>query len=126
MNKNRICVLLVMISLCGSRLFAQETRATISGSVTDTSGAAIPGVTITVTEIRTGVKTATIADETGRFNAPFLAPGEYEVSAVLAGFRSYVRRGIRLATGDHPILDIKLEVGQSSEEVSITEAVPLV
>src|SRR5215467_15689569 len=100
MTKNRICVLLVMTFVCVLQLRAQETRATISGSVADTSGAAIPGVTITATEVRTGVKTSTISDETGRFNIPFLAPGEYAVSAELAGFHSFVRRGIRLATGD--------------------------
>ena len=126
MIKNRICVLLVMTFVCALQLRAQETRATISGSVADTSGAAIPGVTITATEVRTGVKTSTIADETGRFNIPFLAPGEYQVSAELAGFRPYLRRGIQLATGDHPILDFKLEVGQVTQEVSVTEAVPLV
>src|SRR3974390_3282579 len=101
MKKDLICVLLLMAFVCPIRLHAQETRATISGSVADTSGAAIPGVTVTVREVRTGVKTSTISDETGRFNVPFLPPGEYEISAELAGFRPFVRRGIHLATGDH-------------------------
>jgi hypothetical protein len=126
MTKNRICVLLVMTFVCTLQLRAQETRATISGAVADTSGATLPGVSITATEIRTGVKTSTIADETGHFAIPFLAPGEYQVSTELAGFRPYLRRGIQLATGDHPILDFKLEVGQVTQEVSVTEAAPLV
>src|SRR5215813_9237395 len=126
MTNKRICILLVMTFVCALQLHAQETRATISGAIADVSGAAIPGASITATEVRTGVKTSTISDETGHFNIPFLAPGEYQVAAELAGFRPYLRRGIQLATGDHPILDIKLEVGQFSQEVSVTEAASLV
>src|SRR5262245_20803097 len=122
MTKNRICVLLVVTLVCALQLRAQETRATISGAVIDATGAAIPGASITATEIRTGVKNSTISDETGRFNLPFLPPGQYEVAAELAGFRPFVRRGIQLATGDHPILEFKLEVGQSTQEVSVIEA----
>lgn len=115
-----------MTLVCALQLRAQETGATISGSVADVSGAAIPGASITATAVRTGVKTSTISDETGHFNIPFLAPGEYQVAAELAGFRPYLRRGIQLATGDHPIFDFKLDVGQVTQEVAVTEAAPLV
>ena len=81
---------------------AQESRATISGTVLDPSGAAIPNVRITLTEIRTGVKTSATSDSVGNYNIPFLPPGEYEIQAEVAGFKSFVRKGIRLCLERSP------------------------
>ena len=89
---------------------AQETRATISGVVLDPSGAAIPNVRITLTEIRTAVKASATSDSVGNYIIPFLPPGEYEIQAEVAGFQSLVRKGIRLAPSDHPVLDLKMEI----------------
>src|SRR5262249_1459895 len=58
--------------------------------------------------------------------APFLPPGEYQLSVDVRGFGRFVRSGIQLATGDHPILDIKLEVGQTTDTVSVSAAAPLI
>jgi hypothetical protein len=126
MTKRQIGVLLAAILLVCSAAYAQETRATISGTVLDASNAAVPGAAVTVTEVRTGVKATTVSDSSGRYNVPFLAPGEYEVFVESAGFRQFLRRGLQLATGDHPILDFKLEVGQATAEVTVREEAPLV
>jgi hypothetical protein len=116
----------VIFLLSAAGLQAQETRATVSGTLLDPSGAAIPNASVTATEIRTGVKIATVSDTTGNYNIPFLAPGEYELAADAPGFGHFVRRGIVLASGDHPILDMKLNVGQSSETVNVSAELPLI
>lgn len=128
MTKTRLLRTLLAISLlfCAAGVNAQESRATISGSVMDPSGAAIPKVNVVVTEVRTGVKTKTTTDAVGAYNIPFLPPGLYTISADASGFRPFERTGINLATGDHPMLDIKLHLGQASEVVIVTEDAPLV
>ncbi|MGH9521974.1 MAG: TonB-dependent receptor domain-containing protein, partial [Terriglobales bacterium] len=119
-------LLALMLVFCAAGVVAQESRATISGSVLDPSGAAIPGATVTAVETRTGVKTPTKSDATGNFNLPYLPPGLYTLGAEAAGFKGYERRGITLAGGDHPVLDIKLQMGQASEAVTVTEDAPII
>src|SRR6266404_3770205 len=104
---------------------AQETRATISGVVVDPTGAAIPGAKIAITEVRTGVVTRAISDAAGQYNVPFLPPGEYQLQAEASGFRKLVRRGVTLTSSDHPVIDLKLEVGQAAETVEVTAETPL-
>src|ERR1051326_568410 len=84
--KRFVCLaLLILICLTGFAV-AQETRATISGAVTDQSGAVLPGAKVVATEIRTNTKTATVADSSGQYNIPFLAPGQYDLEAEMQGF----------------------------------------
>ena len=63
------------------RLFAQEFRGTISGVVTDPSGAAIPAAKVTVTETHTGTRIPTVSDSAGKYVVPFLLPGDYDIAA---------------------------------------------
>src|SRR5215470_4933800 len=90
--------------------FCQEFRGAISGAITDAAGAAIPGVAITAIETRTGAKTTTVSDAAGQYTIPFLAPGEYEIEMRAAGFKAFVRHGIELASSDHLVIDVRLEV----------------
>ena len=92
----------------------------------DASGAAIPGVTITILETRTGTTSETVSDSTGQYGVPFLAPGEYEVHAHLPGFKEYARKAIRLSSGDHLTIDVRLDVGDLADSVSVTADAPLV
>ena len=105
---------------------AQEFRAAISGTVTDSSGAAVPGVTVTATETRTGARSVVVSDGSGQYVAPFLAPGDYEFTAELSGFKQYTRRGLHLAAGSHAILDVRLDIGEVSESVQVHADAPLV
>lgn len=114
-----ICRHAVLFILCGCLTFAQEARSTISGGVFDPSGAPIPGVKITVKEVRTGVATSTASDAAGAYNIPFLPPGQYRVAASSSGFKEYVRDGITLSASDHPVIDINLQVGSASETVTV-------
>ena len=107
-------------------IFAQEFRGTISGAVTDASGAAVAGAKIVVTEIRTNTKIETTSENTGQYTAPFLLPGEYDIAARIAGFKEAVRKGIHVGAGEHPVIDIRLEIGDAAQSVQVTAEAPLV
>ncbi len=105
--------------------FGQEFRGSISGRVTDTSGAVVPGVKITVTHTATNTSTTTTANEEGNYAALYLNPGEYTVTAEAAGFRTAVRKGIEVRISDKLTVNLSLEVGNVSQEVTVTENVAL-
>ena len=86
--------------------------------VTDPSGAPIAGVKITATETRTGVKTPTVTDAAGKYAMPFLAPGQYEITAQAQGFKEAKRTDLALGADEHPVIDFKLEVGDVSTAVT--------
>ena len=108
-----------------SAVFAQEFRATISGAITDSSGAAIAGAKITVTEINMQMKLETVSDSSGNYAAPLLLPGDYEIAVRMEGFKEFVRRGIHLGAGDHPIIDAALTVGDTKTTLEVTADVPI-
>jgi hypothetical protein len=105
--------------------FAQEFRGTISGLVSDQTGAAVPGAKIVATEVRTGVNTQTTTNSGGQYNIPFLLPGQYTVKAQAPGFKDYVRKDIGLGAGEHPVIDVRLEVGDATQSVEVTADAPL-
>ena len=107
-------------------LSAQEFRGTITGSVTDTTGAAISAAKIIVNEINTNTKTETVSDTSGHYTAPFLLPGDYDVMVSAAGFKEALRRAIHVGAGDHPVIDMKLDVGDAKQTIEVTADVPLI
>jgi hypothetical protein len=114
----RLLALLFLISLCSSDIWAQAT-AQISGTVRDQTGAILPGVEITATQIETGVARTTITNETGIYVLPNLAVGPYRLEAALQGFRTYVQSGIVLQVNTNPVINPVLEVGQVTEQVEV-------
>src|SRR5436190_21555709 len=107
-------------------VFGQEFRATMAGKVTDATGLAVPGVTITVVETRTGTRSDTVSDTTGQYMVPFLAPGDYRIDAQLQGFKGFSRSAVHLGSGDRVVIDIRLDVGDVAESVSVTADAPLI
>ena len=99
--------------------FCQEFRGTISGAVSDTTGAMIAGAKIVATETRTGTRAQTVSDTSGQYTIPFLAPGDYQISATAAGFKEYVRKDLHLGSGDHPVVDVRLEVGDTTASIEV-------
>jgi len=95
----------------GTRLEAQAVRATILGAVRDATGAAMPGATVEVRNVGTGVVQSVVTNEQGRYNAPDLAIGTYEVQASLSGFQRVVHKGITLRVGSQNVVDFTLPVG---------------
>jgi len=122
-NKSFLLMVFFLFSI-GAR--AQEFRGTISGSVSDQSGAKIAGASVTATEVRTGTRTATVADASGQYTIPFLAPGLYQIEVQMSGFGSFVRKGIQLSSSDHPVVDVILQVGTLNQAVEVTADVPLI
>ena len=123
MRFSRVAVLVVC--LCGA-MAAQEFRSTLSGVVTDPTGAPVPNATVAVTEANTGTKAQTVTDSTGQYTIPFLLPGNYQLTAQAEGFKRYVRQRLAVAAAEHPVVDIPLELGAVSQSVDVTEAATLV
>ena len=117
-------VLLITLGTCA--IFGQTSTATISGVVRDASGALIPGVTINLKHIDSGLTRTVITSETGNYAVPSLPVGPYEITTNMPGFKQAVRRGVTLAVGQEAVIDLTLEVGANAEQVTVSEEAPLV
>lgn len=116
----------VILIACIASLSAQEFRATLTGRVTDPTDSAVPGASIVVVNSATGSKSETTASDKGLYTLPFLPPGTYTITAESPGFKKYLREGFIVSTGERIGLDIRLELGQSAETVTITSDAPLI
>jgi len=96
-----------------------QTGAEIGGTVTDTSGAVIPGVSVTVVNVDTGVERRATTNELGFFVVPLLQPGNYRVEIQQQGFKPVSRTGITLHGRDQLRLNLVMEVGAVTEEVTV-------
>jgi Carboxypeptidase regulatory-like domain len=106
-------------------LCAQQFRGTITGVLRDAQSAVIPNARVTATQSETGAVSQTVTSPTGQFNLPFLAPGTYSITIEATGFKRYVRDGLLVSANDPVALDVTLEVGQTSESVTISADSPL-
>ena len=111
-----LLLIAVFVSL-GTFAFAQE--ATILGTVTDPSGAAVPNVKITLTNIDTGITTNVISSGDGQYVVPDLHIGHYVVRATAQGFKVEEKKGITLQVADRTRIDFKLEVGSAQETITV-------
>ncbi len=100
--------------------FGQRTTASIRGTVTDSSGAVVPGATVTVTGTDTGLTQNTVTNTDGVYSFAELPVGTYSVEVALTGFKSAVREGIGLNVADVRTIDVQLEAGAMSETVTVT------
>jgi Carboxypeptidase regulatory-like domain/TonB dependent receptor len=117
--------LIILIPLAGaSTLSAQEARGTITGTVRDASGGVIPGATITITNVAMGTEVTVISNEVGFFQAPYLLPGTYQVSAELSGFKKAARE-VELRIADRLEVSLSLETGTAVETVNVVADTPL-
>jgi hypothetical protein len=110
---------LILLMLCGV-LPAQEFRATISGHVLDSTGAAVPNAKIQAVNIDTNETTTAASDPSGAYSIPFLRPGNYKLTATATGFKQFVRDRVTLEVGKVAGIDITLEVGAVTESVEVT------
>src|SRR5207245_4689883 len=113
-------------ALCAQLAFAQVNTATISGTVHDASGAVLPGVGVAIRNQDTGISRTVTTNETGRYSAPALGLGNYQVTAQLQGFQSQVRSGIALTVGREAVVDFTLAVGAVTQTVEVTGEAPLI
>ena len=116
----------VAMLLCATVSQAQVTTGTIAGTVSDSSGAVLPGAKIEILNEGTGaVRTVTTAAD-GHYSAPSLPVGNYKLTVGMAGFQTEVRSGIVLAVGQQAVLDIKMQVGAVTQTLEVTGVAPLV
>src|SRR5262249_60631290 len=112
-----LAVMGVFFCICfaAGTIHAQVT-ASVSGRVEDSSGAAVPGASVTVSNLETGaVRTAT-SGETGTYRVLSLPVGRYDVKAELPGFKAALQTGVKLAVGEEAVVNLKLEVGGPQEQ----------
>lgn len=105
--------------------FAQDTRGTIVGRVTDATGSVVAGAEIRAQNTDTGVQAVAKSNNAGNFVLPYLLPGPYTVSGEMAGFKRFVRDGIELRLNDTVEVNIELSVGNVSEAVEVKAETPL-
>ena len=118
-------ILVLLIGGAMPTLSAQRTGA-ISGTVSDASGAVLPGADVTVSNPDTGQVRSLVSDDEGRYAAQALASGNYEVRAGLVGFQTAVRQGVSVQVGQEAVIDLSLSIGEISEEVIVTGEAPLI
>src|SRR5579875_728136 len=119
-------VVLLCSVLLSARVRAQVTGATLSGTVTDPSGAVIPHAKIVVKNTATGVVQTIGTNTAGFYDVPNLLPGPYSVRVSASGFSTVVRSGIVLTVGANQVLNVSLKVGKVSSLVQVTGAAPMV
>jgi len=106
--------------VCPVATFAQSSNATIGGTVSDASGALIPGVTITATNNGTGVASSALSNETGTYNIPSLLPGVYTVRAELPAFQTQTYTDVRLGNAAQVRLNFTMQVAAVSTGIEVT------
>jgi len=112
-----LCLLLTTVGLV--HLAAQGTTATILGTVTDMSGAAVPDATVQVRNTGTGATQSVASDNQGRFRVADLGVGQYDVQATKTGFSTLVRKEVTLNVGAQTVVDFALPVGQQQQTVTV-------
>jgi len=113
------------LTLAPEPAWAQATGQ-ITGVVTDHSGAVVPGVTVEVTSQATGLTRSAVTGLDGVYTIPLVNPGTYDVKASLSGFRTTLRSGIGVTVNEAARVDLQLQVGAVTEQVTVQGASPLV
>ena len=117
--------LLVLLSTAGASAQAVST-AQINGTIKDSGGLALPGVTVTMTQTDTGLVRSVTTNETGAYIMTNLPVGPYRLEAALQGFRTFAQTGITLEVNSNPTLNVTLQVGELAETITVEGTAPLV
>src|SRR5262249_41046747 len=105
---------------------SQTTFATITGTVTDSTGSVAPNVTVTATHAATNTQTSTQSNELGVYTLAQLKEGDYTIHARAAGFKEFVAQNIVLVARDYRRLDVRLEVGGVETVVEVSAGATLI
>ncbi len=121
------CLLAVIVGvLFPLSLFAQANFGRILGTVTDQTGAVMPGATVSVIDTQRGLARTVNTDQAGEYNAPTLTPGTYTVRVEVKGFKTLEQHNIVLEVGNELRVDLTPQPGEQSQTVTVSEAIPLV
>ena len=122
--KQRTITCTILLSLATACAIGQST-ATITGSVSDPSGASVPGASVAIENLDTHVKSTVTTNSAGFYRVSGLLPGTYRASVTKEGFKSTLRDGIALHAQDEVAINYNLELGSVSESVTVTGSEPL-
>lgn len=120
--KFRLVLLLWIVGT--SLLWGQVVGASLSGTVRDGSGAGLPAAGVLVKNTETGAVRTLVTDENGRYSAPSISIGRYQVTASKEGFNSQVKTGIDMVVGQTTVVDLTLPVGELKQAITVEEAAP--
>jgi Carboxypeptidase regulatory-like domain/TonB dependent receptor len=121
---SRVAILVLAVCL-GQLALAQTTTATLSGVVRDPQGGVIPNAAISAVQIETGQSRQTVSGSAGNYTIPNLPIGAYRITASVPGFKKIVIPSITLQVNQEAQVDLRMEIGAVSEEVSVTAAAPI-
>src|SRR5205085_7388673 len=113
---------LAMVSLVVGPQFAraQDSRATLGGRIIDAQGAVVPNAHVIVSSGETGVKHDAKSNDQGNWAVRFLIPGRYSFTVSAPGFKQVDRDGITLQTSDIKLIDVRLEIGAATSQITVT------
>jgi len=117
---------ILAVTLLAIPALSQEFRSTVSGVIADPAGGRVPNAKVTATEERTGTKVQTVSDSAGQYTLPFLLPGIYDIQVQADGFKEFTHKAINVGSGEHPVVDIALEVGNVTQSVEVTADASLI
>src|SRR5205085_6706889 len=120
--KRLFVMVALLLLVVFTNTFAQTTNATLGGTVSDSSKALIPGVTVTATNTGTGIMSSMITNETGAYNFPSLQTGTYKVTAELPGFQTQAYNDVTLGVSQQVRLNFTLHVGGQAQSVEVSVA----
>jgi hypothetical protein len=120
-----LAVLFLLAALLPARVFAQFDTSTVLGSVKDSSGAVVPGATVTLKNVATGIASTAVTDGEGNYQFLTVRVGTYTVRAELQGFSVAEARDIAVTVGARQRVDLTLSVGNVGETVDVTSSVKL-
>ena len=112
--------------LCSTTVFAQFDSAAVSGAIRDASGAILPGVTVTLTNVASGISRDAVTNESGIYTFANVLVGDYRLTAALTGFRTITQEGVRVSSSQNIRVDIQMELGAVSEEITVQAATTMV
>ncbi|MEZ5420303.1 MAG: carboxypeptidase regulatory-like domain-containing protein [Vicinamibacterales bacterium] len=118
--------MLMLLMLCATASAWAQATGQITGTVTDTSGAVLPGVTVEATNVGTGAVRTAVSGADGLYTLPLLQPGLYNVRASLSGFKAAQQDGVRVTVTEMARAVFELEIGQVTETVTVTAEATLV
>ena len=124
MRTQKVAALIAVLFLAGALAWAQEYRARVQGLVFDASGGVVPGTSVTLGNVATGVEVSRLSNNQGRYIFDYVDPGTYMLTAEMPGFKKSIRHNIPVQQRGDVTVDFNLEVGQLTESVTV-EAVPI-
>jgi hypothetical protein len=124
-NRARFLILLMSAGLFVASAFGQRTTATLLGIVQDPTGAVVPGVTIELTNQETNTRLTAVSNDVGEFTFSFVPIGRYNLKAEITGFKTHVRTGLELASGQQIRYPVQLEIGEIRDQTTVVAEAPL-